>query len=238
MSPIPIGAGSSDEEIREVVTSWALENVPASWQTAAREGGRERIRDVRNFEEYEAWYPIFAESGLVAATWPVRYGGLELSVRQTEIAYECFEPYNLGRLNIIGLSAISPALFAFGSEEQRLRFLPPMVRNEERWSQLLSEPGAGSDLASLSTRAERDGDVWVITGQKVWSTWAHRADYANCLARTDPSVAKRNGLTYFLLDLRSPGVTVRPLTQISGDSDFSEVFLDEVRVPDSNRVGP
>jgi alkylation response protein AidB-like acyl-CoA dehydrogenase len=101
----------------------------------------------------------------------------------------------------------------------------------------LSEPGAGSDLASLATRAVRDGDESVITGQKVWSTWAHRSDYANCLARTDPTVPKRNGLSYFLVDLHAPGVTIRPLRHIAGEVEFNEVFLDEVRVPDSQRVG-
>jgi alkylation response protein AidB-like acyl-CoA dehydrogenase len=146
-------------------------------------------------------------------------------------------PYNLGRLNPLGLNSAAPALFAFGSEEQRLRFLPPLVRNEEKWCQLLSEPGAGSDLASLATRAVRDGDEWVVNGQKVWTTWAHVSDFAICLARTDPTVAKRRGLTYFLVDLRARGVDVRPLRHIGGEIDFNEVFLDDVRVPDAHRVG-
>jgi alkylation response protein AidB-like acyl-CoA dehydrogenase len=111
------------------------------------------------------------------------------------------------------------------------------VRNEEKWCQLLSEPGAGSDLASLATRAERDGDEWVLDGQKVWTTWAHVSDFAICLARSDPSVVKRRGLTYFLVDLHAPGVEVRPLRHIGGEVDFNEVFLDGVRVPDFQRVG-
>jgi alkylation response protein AidB-like acyl-CoA dehydrogenase len=192
---------------------------------------------VRTRQDYESWYPTFADAGLVAATWPVEYGGLDLSPAVARAVDAVLRPYNLGRLNPLGLNLAAPALFAHGTEHQRVRFLPPIVRNEERWCQLFSEPGAGSDLASLATRAERDGDEWVLTGQKVWTTWAHVSDFGVCLARTDPGVPKRKGITYFLVDLRGPGVEVRPLRHLTGEIDFNEVFLDAVRVPDAHRVG-
>ena len=216
---------------------WIAQHVPVEWQDASRRGGAAAIRTVRSFADYEAWYPIFARSGLAVATWPVAYGGLDLSPAVARAVEAELAPFNLGRLNPLGLNLAAPALFAHGSEEQRLRFLPPMVRNEEVWCQLFSEPGAGSDLACLATRAERDGDQWLLTGQKVWSTWAHLSDFGVLLARTDTDVPKRQGITYFLVDLHQPGVEVRPLRHITGEIDFNETFLDQVRVPDFNRVG-
>ncbi len=238
MDRLSLDRASSAGEITEQVQRWVDEYVPAAWREAARRGGRTAIREVRSRAEYEAWYPSFADSGLVVATWPLDYGGLDLAADQARVAEKVIAPYNLGRLNPLGLSAVAPPLFAYGTEDQRLRFLPPLVRNEEKWCQLLSEPGAGSDLASLSTRAVRDGDEWTLTGQKVWTTWAHLSDFAVCLARTDPSVPKRRGLTYFIVDLKAPGVDVRPLRHIGGEVDFNEVFLDGVRVPDARRLGP
>jgi alkylation response protein AidB-like acyl-CoA dehydrogenase len=222
---------ASADDARE----WVDENVPAVWREAAAAG--QPIRDVRTFAEYEAWYPTFAAAGLVAPTWPQEYGGLDLAVPTAREIEGVLAPFALGRLNPLGLNLCAPALFAHGTEEQRLRFLPRVVDNTEKWCQLFSEPGAGSDLASLATRAERDGDDWVLTGQKVWTTWAHVSDWAVCLARTDPDVPKRNGITYFLVDLHAPGVTVRPLRHLTGEIDFNEVFLEGVRVPDFQRVG-
>lgn len=234
---LTITRDSTDAELRDAVTEWVEREVPEAWRTAASSGGSAAIRAVRNRADYEAWYPSFAGSGLAVATWPVPYGGLDLTVAQARVVESVLAPYNLGRLNPLGLNNAGPALFAHGTEEQRLRFLPPIVRNEERWCQLFSEPGAGSDLASLATRAVRDGDEWILDGQKVWTTWAHLSEFAICLARTDPHAPKRRGITYFLVDMHAPGVTVRPLRHLGGEIDFSEVFLDGVRVPDLHRVG-
>jgi alkylation response protein AidB-like acyl-CoA dehydrogenase len=234
---VGITAETSADEAAERVRGWVRANVPEPWRVAGERGGAAAIREVRSRAEYEDWYPTFGRSGLVVPTWPVAYGGLDVSPSVARAIEAELRPYNLGRLNPLGLNLAAPALFAHGTEEQRLRFLPPIVRNEEVWCQLFSEPGAGSDLASLATRAERDGDNWVLTGQKVWTTWAHLADFGVCLARTDPDVPKRRGITYFLVDLHAPGVEVRPLRHIGGEVDFNEVFLEGVRVPDAHRVG-
>ena len=233
---LPVDRTTGADELRASVAAWIDEHVPESWRRAAAEG-HDALRAARTRADYEAWYPRFADSGLAVAGWPVPYGGLDLTNDQVRVVESVLAPHNLGRLNPLGLNNTASALFAFGTEEQRLRFLPPMVRNEERWCQLFSEPGAGSDLASLAMRAERDGDEWVLSGQKVWSTWAHRSDFAICLARTAPEQPKRKGITYFLVDLRVPGVEVRELRHMGGEVDFNEVWLDEVRVPDFHRVG-
>jgi len=234
---LPVGPGTSDAEVVAAVRRWIEANVPDAWRRAAGQGGAAAIRRVRSRADYEGWYPAFGRSGLVAPTWPVAYGGLELVPATARLIEAELQPYNLGRLNPLGLNLAAPALFAHGTEEQRRRFLPPIVCNEEVWCQLFSEPGAGSDLASLATRAERDGSEWVVTGQKVWTTWAHLADWAVLLARTDPGETKRRGITYFLIDLHQPGVEIRPLRHLGGEADFNEVFLDAARVPDAQRVG-
>lgn len=234
---LAIGPGTPEADAVAAVRAWVDEHVPVDWRDAADRGGPAAIREVRSRADYEAWYPTFGASGLVAATWPLEYGGLDLSRSVARAVEAVLAPYNLGRLNPLGLNLAAPALFAHGTEEQRRRFLPPIVRNEERWCQLFSEPGAGSDLASLASRAERDGDEWVVTGQKVWTTWAHVSDFGVLLARTDPEVPKRKGITYFLVDLRQPGVEVRPLRHLGGEIDFNEVFLDGARLPDRQRVG-
>jgi alkylation response protein AidB-like acyl-CoA dehydrogenase len=233
---LDVSAETPRDELVAAVRGWIDENVPEAWRKAAP-GGPRAIRAVRPRADYEAWYPVFGRSGLVASTWPVEYGGLDLPASLARLVEAELRPYNLGRLNPLGIHNAAPALFAHGTEEQRLRFLPPIVRAEEIWCQLFSEPGAGSDLASLSTRAVLDGDEWIITGQKVWTTWGFAADYAVLLARTDVDVPKRNGITYFLIDMHQPGVDVRPLRHITGEVDFCEVFLDGARVPDSQRVG-
>ena len=234
---LDVGPTTPVDEVLGALRSWLEVALPAAWLEAGRRGGPSEVRTVRTRAEYEQWYPVLGASGLVVPTWPVEYGGLDLAPDVARRIEEELRPFNLGRLNPLGLNLAAPALFAHGTEEQRLRYLPPIVRNEERWCQLFSEPGSGSDLASLATRAERDGDEWVISGQKVWTTWAHVSTHGVLLARTDPGVPKREGITYFLIDLRQPGVDVRPLRHMGGEVDFNEVFLEGARVPDDQRVG-
>jgi alkylation response protein AidB-like acyl-CoA dehydrogenase len=186
----------------------------------------------------KAWQTTKFEAGWAAPHWPVAFGGRGMSGVEAGVFAE--EEYKFdvsARFFMIGIDMAGPTLMAHGTEAQQQRFLEPMLRGDESWCQLFSEPGSGSDLASLSTRAELDGDEWVITGQKVWTSSAHTADWGMCLARTNPDVAKHAGITYFLVDMHSPGVTVRPLRQIDGAFHFNEVFLDEVRVPVDCVVG-
>src|SRR5829696_9210477 len=234
---LAITSETAEADVVRQVRAWIDEHVPEHWRAAAARGGAAEIRRVRPRAEYEAWYPVFGRSGLVAPTWPVAYSGLGVAPETARLIDAELAAYNLGRLNPLGLNLAAPALFAHGTEWQRSRFLPAIARAEEIWCQLFSEPGAGSDLASLATRAERDGDEWVVTGQKVWSTWAHQADFGVLLARTDPHAPKRRGITYFLLPLHQPGVEVRPLRHLTGEIDFNEVFLDGARLADSHRVG-
>ena len=236
MTPLGITAATTTADAVAAVQCWVETNVPESWRAAAAESPA-ALRSVRSPAQYRQWYPTFADAGLVVPTWLPEHGGLGVTNDVARAIEPVLEPLRLTRLNPLGLNNVAAALFSHGSEEQRLRFLPPIVHNEEKWCQLFSEPGAGSDLASLATRAARDGDDWIISGQKVWTTWADEADFAILLARTDPDEPKHKGITYFLLDMHQPGVEVRPLRQITGDTEFNEVFLDGARVPDAHRVG-
>ncbi|MGW4834193.1 acyl-CoA dehydrogenase family protein [Amycolatopsis japonica] len=181
------------------------------------------------------------DAGLAWIHFPEGLGGLNAprslqSVVDKELA-AAGAPDNDKRRIGIGLGMAAPTILAFGTPEQHQRFLRPLWTEREVWCQLFSEPGAGSDLAALGTRAVRDGDDWVVTGQKVWTSGAHKAQWAILVTRTDPDVPKHRGMTYFLCDMTAPGVEVRPLRQITGEAEFNEVFLSEVRIPDAHRLG-
>jgi alkylation response protein AidB-like acyl-CoA dehydrogenase len=179
------------------------------------------------------------DAGLGWIDGPVEYGGRALSVEHAIAFHELEARYELPNLSplTIAIGFIGPALLATGSEELKARYLPQMYRGDIIMCQLFSEPNAGSDLAGVSTFAARDGDEWVVNGQKVWTSSAHAADLGLCVTRTDRDVPKHKGLTTFLVDMHAPGVEIRPLRQMTGESNFNEVFLTEVRVPDSHRVG-
>jgi len=181
------------------------------------------------------------DAGLAWVQFPVGRGGLGVDPRLQSIVDETLRdagaPSNVFR-NFMGVGMAGPTLVTWGSDELQERLLRPLFRCDEVWCQLFSEPGAGSDVASLSTSAVLDGDEWVINGQKVWTTLAHVARWGLLLARTDPDVPKHSGLTYFVIDMADPGVDVRPLRQLTGEAEFNEVYFTDVRIPDSRRVGP
>jgi alkylation response protein AidB-like acyl-CoA dehydrogenase len=181
------------------------------------------------------------DAGLAWVHFPVGHGGLGLDqALQPEVDRlfrEAGAPDNRPGANTIGLGMAGPTILAYGTDAQKDRFLRPLWTAEEIWCQLFSEPGAGSDLANVGTRAVRDGDEWVVNGQKVWTSGAHNARFAILVARTDPALPKHHGLTYFLCDMTDPGVDVRPLRQITGEAEFNEVFLTDVRIPDGQRLG-
>ncbi|MEU5259386.1 acyl-CoA dehydrogenase family protein [Amycolatopsis sp. NPDC021455] len=181
------------------------------------------------------------DAGLAWIHFPAGLGGQNapraLQSVVDAVFTEAGAPDNNPRRIGIGLGMAAPTILAFGTPEQRERFLRPLWTGEEVWCQLFSEPGAGSDLAALGTRAVRDGDDWIVTGQKVWTSGAHESQWAILVTRTDPDVPKHQGMTYFLCDMTAPGVEVRPLRQITGEAEFNEVFLTDVRIPDSQRLG-
>jgi alkylation response protein AidB-like acyl-CoA dehydrogenase len=196
-----------------------------------------RAPDPEQVPQLRAWLAQLYGGGYLGQTWPVQYGGRPGATIEHAfiVAEEIARARTWGEIGAGALAA--GALLTFGSEQQRQRYLPPIRSGEELWCQLFSEPGAGSDLASLKTRAVRDGDHYVVNGQKVWTTNGHHADLGYLLARTNPDVAKQAGITAFAVDMRTPGVDVRPLREITGTNDFNEVFLDNVRIPADQVIG-
>lgn len=210
-------------------------------QTAAfaRVGYPDLESELLHVEESKAWQRTVYEGGWAGITWPKEFGGRGgTPVQATIFAQEQARFDVPSSVFAQGIGMAGPTIMAHGTKEQQDRYLKPMLRGDEVWCQLFSEPGAGSDLANLSTRADRDGEEFVVNGQKVWTSSAHFSDWGILLARTDFDAPKHRGITYFLVDMKTPGVEIRPLRQATGASHFNEVFLSDVRVPAANVVGP
>ncbi|HMC41055.1 MAG TPA: acyl-CoA dehydrogenase family protein [Acidimicrobiales bacterium] len=194
--------------------------------------------ELLHVKQSKEWQRTLYDGGWAGITWPRQLGGRGGTADQALIFAQEQARFDVpSSVFAQGIGMAGPTIMGHGTEAQQDRFLPPMLRGDEVWCQLFSEPGAGSDLANLSTRAERDGDVWVVNGQKVWTSSAHFSDWGILLARTDVDAPKHRGITYFLLDMRSPGIEIRPLRQATGASHFNEVFLTNVAIPAANVVG-
>ncbi len=229
------------EEFRESMRAFIAEHAPKSLYGTRRGrfdaywGGRKAKPEA----DVKRWLDLARERGLTAPTWPREFGGGGLSGEHARIWDEELERLALPPPLVgVGLTMIGPTLLDYGTVEQQREHLPPIVRGEIRWAQGYSEPGAGSDLASLSTRAIRDGDHFVINGQKIWTTHADKSDFIFALVRTNPNVKKQLGITFILIDMETPGVSTRPIDLISGWSPFCQTFFEDVRVPAKNVVGP
>jgi len=202
------------------------------------EAGRSRKGTDEHFKVLREWDATVADAGWAAISWPTEYGGRGATVlEQLVFTEQTIEAGLPTPVNVIGLNNIAPAIMEYGTEQQKRQLLPRMCRAEDIWCQGMSEPEAGSDLASLRTRAVLDGDVFVINGQKTWTSLAHHADWCELFVRTDPDLPKHKGISCLIVDMRTPGIDVRPLATLNGDKDFNEVFFDDVRVPAEALLG-
>jgi alkylation response protein AidB-like acyl-CoA dehydrogenase len=215
---------------RDELRGWLADNPPAPQPS---EGGEDA-----HYAWRRDWQRRLYDAGWAAPAWPAEYGGRGASLTESAIY---FEELGLARVplpaNVLGLLLGGPTLMVWGTDEQKERYLAPILSAEEIWCQGFSEPDAGSDLAALKTRAVKDGEEWVVTGQKVWTSGAQYSKWCMLVARTDPDSPKHKGLTYFLMDMEQEGVQIRPLRQITGEAEFNELFIEEARIPDANVVG-
>ena len=219
----------SEQEFRDEVRTWLEENHPGP----EPEAGLDEVMAFRR-----EWQRKMHAAGWAGISWPKEYGGRGATlIEQAIFVQEAARLEAPSPANVLGLAMGGPVVIAHGTDEQKQRHLEPILTAEEIWCQGFSEPESGSDLASLKTRAVKDGDEWVVTGQKVWTTFAQFSKWCMLVARTDPDAPKHKGLTYFLMDMEQPGVQVRPLVQITGEGEFNEIFIEEARIPDSNVVG-
>jgi alkylation response protein AidB-like acyl-CoA dehydrogenase len=223
------------EAFRKEVRGWLEANLPDDLRGRAFAASRADQEEVRRLR---AWQKRMYEAGYVGLDWPVEFGGRGKTVVEQLILYqEMARAESPQFVNRGGLSMLGPTLMKYGTPEQQRRFLPRILTADDLWCQGFSEPNAGSDLANLQTRAVREGDHFVVNGQKVWTSMAHVADWCFALVRTDPEAPKHRGISFLLIDMTTPGITVRPLRQMTGEAEFNEVFFDNVRVPVDNLVG-
>ncbi len=213
---------------RAEAREWLQANVPS----------RQELEGLDDIQAAKLWQKRKYDAGWACIRWPQEYGGRGASaIEQVVWNQEEAKFATPGSVFAIGQGMAAPTLMAWASEDHKRKHLPPLASGEHIWCQLFSEPAGGSDLAALRTRAEKDGDEWVINGQKIWTSGAHYADYGILVVRTDPTVPKHKGLSYFFLDMKSPGIEIRPIKQISGGANFNEVYFTDVRVPDDQRLG-
>ena len=229
-----------EAEFRAKAREWIAANAPREYEDELKKAalGRIQLKNANILEVAKAWQKKKSDAGWAVPHWPKEYGGRGASPIERVIWQQEEGVFGkLGALFIIGQGMCGPTMMAFAQEEHKLRYLPPLASGENVWCQLFSEPAGGSDVAGLRTRAEKDGDDWVINGQKIWTSGAHHSDYGILITRTDPTVPKHKGLTMFFLDMKSPGVEIKPIKQANGQAEFNEVYFTDVRIPDSQRLG-
>ena len=225
-----------DEAFRREIAGWLERELGGQFAGLRGSGGPGNENAL--VDERKSWERRLGQAGYACIGWPREWGGRAASLTQQVIFHEEYaRARGPGRLGHIGEGLLGPTLLAFGSDAQKRRFLPAIARGEEIWCQGYSEPNAGSDLANVQTRARLDGDTWILDGQKVWTSWAQWADWCFVLCRSDPQAPKHKGLSYLLVPMRQPGIEVRPILQLTGDSEFSEVFFDGARSEAANIVG-
>jgi len=228
-----------EDTFREEVKNWLAENMkelPEWW--GCRDIARPEV-DSKEYLDFSIWWHRkLNAAGFLGITWPKEYGGRGGTIMEQVVFYEELAKHRApSPFNVHGMGWIAPAMLAFGTEEQKKHFIPRILNCDDIWCTLYSEPEAGSDMAAVQTRAVEDGDDFVVNGQKVWTSGGHYSDWAVLLAKTDPEASKHRGLSYLFMSMRTPGITLRPLVQITGHADFNETFLDDVRIPKHQILG-
>jgi alkylation response protein AidB-like acyl-CoA dehydrogenase len=223
------------DDFRRALTDWLADNLTSD----VVEVGRYGFEDEANLQVLRRWNRLLADAGWAAPAWPAEYGGRDAGVGEQIAYHEVMAAFEApGPVNVIGVANIAPAILDAGTQEQKDRFLLPMLRGDEIWCQGMSEPDAGSDLAGLRTAAVLDGDEYVVNGAKTWNSLGHHADWCQLYVRTDPEAPKHKGISCFLVDMRLPGIEARPLRTMMGDTPFAELFFTDVRIPVSAMLGP